>query len=453
MTKQEKLDRLIKEDERIEAIKDREMKIVELTIENFMRVKAVNIKPDGNMVIISGKNDQGKTSVIDSIWATLKLKDCSEIVHPVRNGEKAARVTVDLGEMKVTRSWTGNDKTYLKVENGDGFQAPSPQALLDKFIGELSFNPLEFAGLKQKAQREKLLSMLDLDVDLDELDKQEKDLREERTLKGRELKRAQALVKELNIESMPEEEISFTDLTRKLNSANAHNQRIIDTKRSIEVDKTLIERKEARVKELENQMYNLRLEIVGQQEFIKRRQEKIDKTEQSLQEVSPIDISEIQDEIAQAQDLNEEIRAIKENEANQKVANQLQVEYDKFTSQILAIDETRKKTLIEAKMPIEGLGITEEGVTFNGFPFADLSTSEQLKVSMAIAMAMNPKLKVIRIHDGSLLDDDNLKIIAEMAKESDYQVWLEKVAEDGGQGFLIEDGELILGGKNGRNKS
>jgi len=94
-------------------------------------------------------------------------------------------------------------------------------------------------------------------------------------------------------------------------------------------------------------------------------------------------------------------------------------------------------------MPIKGLSVDKDGVTYKGFPFSQLSDSEQLKVSMAIAMAVNPKLKVIRVRDGSLLDEENMKIIREMANNNDFQIWIERV-EQGEVGFIIEDGELKL---------
>ena len=47
------------------------MKIHKLEIENVKRAKAVKIEPTANgLTIIGGKNNQGKTSVLDAIaWA------------------------------------------------------------------------------------------------------------------------------------------------------------------------------------------------------------------------------------------------------------------------------------------------------------------------------------------------------------------------------------------------
>ena len=57
-------------------------------------------------------------------------------------------------------------------------------------------------------------------------------------------------------------------------------------------------------------------------------------------------------------------------------------------------------------------------------------------------MAMNPKLRVIIIVDGSLLDSENFKVIENMANDNDFQVWIEKVDDTGKIGIYIEDGEI-----------
>ena len=44
------------------------MRIVQLSIENVKCLKAVEIKPDGTLQVVTGRNAQGKTSVLDAIW-------------------------------------------------------------------------------------------------------------------------------------------------------------------------------------------------------------------------------------------------------------------------------------------------------------------------------------------------------------------------------------------------
>jgi hypothetical protein len=81
-------------------------------------------------------------------------------------------------------------------------------------------------------------------------------------------------------------------------------------------------------------------------------------------------------------------------------------------------------------------------VLLNGIPFKQASGAEQLRASLAMAIALNPALRVIRIADGSLLDSEGLQLVAEMATKHDCQVWIEVVSDGDGFGFMIEDGEV-----------
>jgi hypothetical protein len=60
-----------------------------------------------------------------------------------------------------------------------------------------------------------------------------------------------------------------------------------------------------------------------------------------------------------------------------------------------------------------------------------------------MAMALNPKLKVIRIMDGSLLDGENMAVITEMAKDKDFQIWIERVEDGSDMAIIIEDGAIV----------
>ncbi len=126
---------------------------------------------------------------------------------------------------------------------------------------------------------------------------------------------------------------------------------------------------------------------------------------------------------------------------------QLTIEYRNLTGELERLDRYKADELAKAKMPVEGLGFDLDGVTYNGVPFSQASGAEQLRVSVAMAMALNPDIRVIRISDGSLLDSTNMARLAEMAQEHDCQVWIERVDESGHVGFVIEDGSVVGGGE------
>ena len=106
------------------------------------------------------------------------------------------------------------------------------------------------------------------------------------------------------------------------------------------------------------------------------------------------------------------------------------------------MDETKQSTMAATEFPIDGLGMDEDGVVYDELPFAQASSAEALRVSVAIGLAMNPKLKVLLIRDGSLLDEDNLRLVAEMAEKHEAQVWIERVGQGEECSVIIEDGRI-----------
>ena len=117
----------------------------------------------------------------------------------------------------------------------------------------------------------------------------------------------------------------------------------------------------------------------------------------------------------------------------------LQEGVDGLTEEIEAVDTQKKDILDNAKFPIKNLGLNENTVTYKGVPLKQCSASENLKISIAIAMALNPKFRVIRVTDASLLDKDNMNIINAMAKKKGFQVWMEVVSSgEEGVGICIE---------------
>ena len=59
-----------------------------------------------------------------------------------------------------------------------------------------------------------------------------------------------------------------------------------------------------------------------------------------------------------------------------------------------------------------------------------------------MGMALNPKLRVLMIKDGSLLDADSLQAIRDQVAEGDFQLWLEIVNPDDPTAVIIEDGQV-----------
>jgi hypothetical protein len=113
-----------------------------------------------------------------------------------------------------------------------------------------------------------------------------------------------------------------------------------------------------------------------------------------------------------------------------------------MTSDIERLDTERQRAIGAVKMPIPDLGFGTDGVLYRGLPLEQASSAEQIKVSMSMAMALNPTLRVVQIRAGSLLDDSSLKIVQDLADANQYQVWMEVVATGGEGGVTIVDGTV-----------
>jgi TolA-binding protein len=156
----------------------------------------------------------------------------------------------------------------------------------------------------------------------------------------------------------------------------------------------------------------------------------------------PVDPGAIRLQIDDARRLNIEIDKREKRVALQGTADKYKAESDALTGAIERRATDRQEAIAAAKMPIEGLGFGDGEITLNGLPFDQASDAERLRASMAIAIAQNPKLRVLRIREGSLLDDDGLKLVEEVCAKNDFQCWIEQVDSSGKIGFVISEGEL-----------
>ena len=111
------------------------------------------------------------------------------------------------------------------------------------------------------------------------------------------------------------------------------------------------------------------------------------------------------------------------------------------------IENDRKERLFSAKFPVEGLEFTEDGVLFNGLPFdsGNQCQSDILRVGVAIAVAQDPALKIVRIKDGSLLDSARKRELLEQLSASGFQAFIETVADSELQALTIDESPVKEG--------
>lgn len=408
------------------------MKIVELRAENVKRLKAVDITPDGTLQVIGGKNAQGKSSVLDAIWLALGGgKASKETPLPIRDGEEKASVRLDLGDLVITRSWTQKGTT-LKVENTEGASFKSPQGMLDGLVGRLSFDPLAFTRLSPKEQQAALLDLVDLGINLDAHAKERQAIYDERAEIGRQGKAIGDVVVD---DDLPDLERSAQDFIARIREAEAQNRRADGAANAYEATTREVEQAEARVDALREQLN----EAEG---ILYAASQRAEMQLKALETFVKVDISPLEDELEGVEELNQRIRANNAARTQAVRKAELRDQYQALTDRLTELDEQKNQALQAAKFPIAGLAFNDDGPTYQGVPLSQASSAEQIRVSLAMGMALNPKLRVLMIKDGSLLDEDSMAAIHEQVKEGDFQLWIEVVNPDADNAVIIEDGQV-----------
>lgn len=410
------------------------MRIISLEAENFKRLSAVAIKPSANIVEITGENSHGKTSVLDAIWAALGGAGAAP-AKPIHTGAKQAEIRVVVGDnnqpkLKVTRRFKLKDgvpyTTDLTVESAEGARFDKAQGVLNAMLGDFCFDLDAFMGLKDEEQIAVLRRFVP-DVDFDAirgLNKRDYDLRTEVNRKAKEA-RAQAEAIPLSSEGPAPERVDVGALEDQLAKAASVNADIAQRQGARDNAK-------ARITQITQEIERLSEEREGLEAKLGAAPPLPD----------PIDTAQVQAQLVAGRAANAEADAAERRFALTTKAEEHEAESKRLTKAMEDRDEGAAKAVQAAKMPIEGLGFGDGFVTLNGEPFRQASMAQKIRASLAIATAMNPRLRVARIADGSLLDKKSWALLEAFANENDLQVWVETVDPKSSAAILIEDGSV-----------
>lgn len=434
------------------------MKILNFQAENLKRLTVVDITPEGNLVQIAGKNGQGKSSVLDAIWMALEWSEASQ-GEPIRKGADHARIRLDLGELVVTRTFNRKDhadllalageKTFttsIKVEGKGGMRAAQPQRMLDTLFGRLSFDPLAFSSAKPDEQA-RMVETLVAGFDFDGMRAQNANDYELRAAANRQAKQQRSHAEGIVIpENAPPDRVDEDALAKQLEDAGkiaAEIERTKAARRALEVsrDRCLADAVRGRqlIEELRDKIADLEAQAT-KNEKVAGANDAMLQTDRLFSELP--DTASIREALTRARMQNRWIEAREQKARLIASAQKCEDEASALTKAMIdrdaaMVDAVRKSGLTD------GLAIDAKGaVTLNGLPFDQASMAERLRASLAVAMAANPTLKVIRITNGNDLDEDGLRLVAEMAATRDYQVWIERIVAGEGSAFVLEDGHL-----------
>lgn len=422
------------------------MRITAIEVTNYKRLSEVKVEPgdDAALVLIAGKNKQGKSSLLDALSAALGgKKEAPEV--PVRNGEKAAdiKVVLDDGALSIHRRFTQGGTHQLEVKDADG-KVRSPQKRLDELVGGRFLDPLAFMRASGKEQRAKLLEVVDLGINLGKWELRYRDLYDKRTEANKDKKRLEAELEGLPVPEETPQGVDTAELIKKRDEAQTRLRRSEELDNKIERTRSSIAAADEVIADLERRLNEKRKERDSL--YAGLRDLEVEKKEHTNTEGLRADVEELTDQIEAAEETNKKaMRAKAQEERREEVRQKLEQARKAHQAHEEAIKEhreLREEALRKAKMPVPGLDLSEDGVLYGDVPLSQASGAEQLRVSLSIAMAMSPHIHDIWVKDGSLLDEDSLQALERLAKDKGYRVWLERVGTGDAGALVIEDGKL-----------
>jgi predicted ATP-dependent endonuclease of OLD family len=403
------------------------MKINKLEIENVKRVKAVKIEPTSDgLTIIGGKNNQGKTSVLDAIAWTLG----GERYRPTaatREGSvipPTLKIVMNNG-LVVERK---GKNSSLKVTDPSGQKGG--QQLLDSFVEQLALDLPKFMEASDKEKANILLKIIGVGPQLAEMEQKEKELYNERLYVGRTADQKEKYAKEQPYyPDVPQELVSPSELIRKQQDIlvqNGENQR-----------------KRENLHQLEQEYQRVTEQI---QELLKeqtRLTESLKIARTSAADLVDQSTEELERNIADIEEINRKVRANLDKDKAEEDAKDYKEKYTQLTTKI---EDTRKQKtdlLKNADLPLPGLTVEDGDLLYNGHKWDDMSGSDQLRVATAIVRKLNPNCGFVLLDKLEQMDLDTLTEFGKWLEQEGLQAIATRVSTGGECSIIIDDGYVV----------
>ena len=407
------------------------IKIASLTTENVKRVKSVHIEPSPNgLTIIGGNNNNGKTSILDSIaWALggnkyrpSKAQREGSVVPPTINLKLSNGLIVE-------RKGKNSD---LKVTDPTGNKAG--QNLLDSFVEELAINLPKFINSSDKEKANTLLEIIGVGQQLYELECQEKEKYNMRRSIGQIADQKEKFAKEQPFyPESPKTLVSITDLITQqqdILAKNGENQRKRDMTDQLHRQATQLM---AEIERQENTLANLK----EQYQSVLRDYDVAQKTSEQLQDEST---EELEESIANIEAISIKVRANLDREKAEQDAAEYRAQYSSLTTEIESLRKQRMDLLQNADLPLEGLSVEDGELLYNGQRWDNMSGSQQLMVSTAIVRKLKPECGFVLIDKLEQMDMQMLNEFGAWLEQEGLQAIATRVSTGDECSIIIEDG-------------
>ncbi len=407
------------------------LKINKLEIENVKRIKAVKIEPTPNgLTIVGGNNNQGKTSVLDSIaWAL-----GGEKYRPSEAQRHGSVIPPNLhivmnNGLVVERKGKNSSLKVIDPEGNKG-----GQQLLNEFVEQLALDLPKFMEASGKEKAETLLKIIGVGDQLSVLDKEEKELYNQRLAIGQIADQKKKYADEqVYYPEAPKELVSPSDLIKQqqeILAKNGENQR-----------------KRDQVEKYQGSVMFLQQETEAMREQLKKKEQELEEAKASLN-IAMMSAKDIQDEstakleesIANIEEINRKVRANFDKDKAEEDALEYKNQYAALTQKIEDKRKAKADLLNSAELPLPELSVKDGELVYKGQKWDNMSGSDRMKVSTAIVRKLNPKCGFVLLDKLEQMDMQTLNEFGAWLEQEGLQAIATRVSTGDECSIIIEDG-------------
>ena len=414
------------------------IKINKLEIENVKRIKAVKIEPTANgLTIVGGNNNQGKTSVLDSIaWAL-----GGEKYRPSKAQRDGSTIPPTLhivmsNGLVVERK---GKNSSLKVTDPSGNKGG--QQLLNEFVEQLALDLPKFMESSGREKAQTLLKIIGVGDQLDVLDKKEKELYNSRLAIGRIADQKKKFANEQPyFPDAPKEMVSPSELIRQqqeILARNGENQRKRDRLNEITMNKHRVFDDIGRLDEQIATLQKQKEQLTEEYNQAVRDEETARKTVMELQDEST---AELEASLANIEEINRKVRANLDKDKAEEDALDYQNQYAALTEKINQTRQAKSDLLQSAELPLPELSVQDGELVYKGQQWDNMSGSDRLKVSTAIVRKLNPKCGFVLLDKLEQMDCETLNEFGRWLEQEGLQAIATRVSTGDECSIIIEDG-------------
>jgi len=446
------------------------VKIAWLHLQNSTGLVDIELDPDAvGATVVGGKSGQGKTAILNNIAWTLG-GDRYKPDKPQRDGAGYPDLDIKLTNgLRVTRK---GKRSTLKVIDED--KKLGNQSSLNMFVGSFALDTSKFLRLNGKDKAAALLDIVpEVRDELKRLTTLHDDLYAEREAHGRVTTQKEKYAAELPLhKDTPVEETSASALIEEIRKVDAANAGYAKRRGQLAHDNDIIVDRNARLVELddecrddekkqreliaavEQQLADARIKLADLEKDHEQRTTdaksairilcgEYDTDKAIVEQLTDKPTDALQQQLKECEDTNARVRANAEKKAATAEGGRLRAQYATLTDKVEETRAAQVALLDNADLPLKPhLTVVHGELMYDGLPWDNLATSEQMKVAAAISSRENPNCGFLLADGLETMDVDTLTEFCGWAEGEDLQVIGTRVSVGDECTLIIQAGKV-----------